>query len=1045
MLADVLTFKERETTGAGAAIDVDLLRKTIAQLHKDDNALLHYFGLDRQQLIQRIESNNRPAERCKESPLIVSLKHEVDIIESLLLDDQTEEAGQECFYWFYYGFYSYFRRCFEEEWRYHEVCNFSNVESLLVSIKSYVFAGVKRLSEKSLVHALNMQISENTDLDLQTFNQRLKTGLTGVVLKSYPVLTRLLIEHIHSTVAYLYKVIFHFSDDADLLQQAFSLPGKRIDAINLGLGDPHADGETVCSVHVGGKSLVYKPRSNHEALFYNALLKRLHELTGDDSFAIYAPITVAREGCCWIEKIENLACATEADLSLFYRRMGAQIAVVHALNGIDFHYENIIACGSSPVMIDLECLFTAAMVDLKINLPHTGALFTTLKRNSQSVFSSGFVAYSPDADNDTGGLTRQKIFISKKKQLIREQGFYRLKSVSINRTPVIRHLPIFKGEPRSVDDYQEVFFQGFDWAYEQVMNHIDAVQELIALHVSKLKTRVLIKNTQRYADFIELSLHPRFMQCMIQRELMLATLWSELNETLTGHHLPRYELNDLQKANIPCFTMPIGSSQIVGAAGAELTQLAIETPFDSCLRKLRALSSSDKAFQKYILRECLFPVSNDALPLNRKHRFDAAPSLDSSQYIEGAVNIAGVIERLCIKGEEGDVGWVFLNTHPRTRRKYISAMGNSLYNGIGGLAIFYLSLFRVSGQEHYKDKADEILRSMAKSHGHFDSDMTVSAYFGLASYVYVLVNYQRVTGYRNHQQTIDGLLLKLADCPCPDDEYDFLNGWCGTVTMLVNLYLLETPATLLPLINKLTEAIKSRLVYENGKFVLGDIQAPLLTGMSHGISGILHALAKVYEVTRDPSLVTLITQLLEAENCLTVQGFWLDLRDCSKQSYMNKWCHGDAGILISRLQLSRALENALSHDVRTAIEANIKTCESNLWEHGLGSGYSLCHGDFGNLVCLLELYRRDANGRGVDRVLQAFSGAVHNFFNEDFIGQGSIPDLGMMLGIAGVGQALLHAVDTDLPNVLSLQFQGAASVASVQDDPVAGSSIEPLQ
>lgn len=291
MLADVLTFQEREITGAGVSIDVALLHKTIAQLHANDNALLHYFGLGRQQLIQRIESSNRSVERGQESPVLVSLKHEIDIIESLVLDEHVGDAGQECFYWFYYGFYCYFKRCFEKDSRFIELCNFADVESLLASVKSYVIAGVKRLSEKSLVHALNTRIFENADLDLQTFNQRLKTGLTGAVLKSYPVLTRLLIEQINSTVAYLYKVVFHFADDADLLQRTFSLPGKRIDAINLGLGDPHADGETVCSVQVGSQSLVYKPRSNHEASFYNALLKRLHELTGDDGFAIYAPIT----------------------------------------------------------------------------------------------------------------------------------------------------------------------------------------------------------------------------------------------------------------------------------------------------------------------------------------------------------------------------------------------------------------------------------------------------------------------------------------------------------------------------------------------------------------------------------------------------------------------------------------------------------------------------------------------------------------------------------------------------------------------------------
>ena len=182
------------------------------------------------------------------------------------------------------------------------------------------------------------------------------------------------------------------------------------------------------------------------------------------------------------------------------------------------------------------------------------------------------------------------------------------------------------------------------------------------------------------------------------------------------------------------------------------------------------------------------------------------------------------------------------------------------------------------------------------------------------------------------------------------------------------------------------------------------------------------ALGKVWEVTKDPLLPGLIAQWLQAENRHTVDGFWLDLRESAKSSTTIKWCHGDAGILLCRRWLLQSMVDVLDVETRVTLEQDAERCERHLWEQGLESGYSLCHGDFGNLVCLLKLYRDTHNDAGVAKVKRALSQVAHNFFNEDFLEERNVPDLGMMLGIAGVGQALLHAVDDSLPEVLSLDF-----------------------
>lgn len=393
MLTDVLSFNERLIGGVKTAVDHDVLRKTLELLHKDDNAVRRYFGVDRQALLgecHRLSSSSNN----KESPAIEMLEQKIKLIASLSFESELD--SQEVFGVFYTRWYAYFKCVFEGDPKYNSISEWVNTGLFLSGIRLHITALVKGFSEKSLVYQLNSQIAEGADLDLQGFDQALAGDGFSSFLRSYPVLARLLMVRIEDTVAYLYKVIGHFADDSQRLKTAFALPDTRIDSITLGLGDSHANGETVCCLQIGNQALMYKPRSNREALFYGALLRQLHERSGEACFSVYVPLMVSLDNHCWIEKIDNRACETHSDLSLFFQRLGAQVAVIHALNGIDFHYENIIACGSSPVMIDLECLFTPVMVDLRVNLPHSRALFKTIKLNSQSVYASGFVPNSPD-------------------------------------------------------------------------------------------------------------------------------------------------------------------------------------------------------------------------------------------------------------------------------------------------------------------------------------------------------------------------------------------------------------------------------------------------------------------------------------------------------------------------------------------------------------------------------------------------------------------------------------------------------------------------
>ena len=1023
MLINSLKLNQRGQHRFSSAREIALFENNLTRLHADDQALLKYFGLDRAQLSAYIKApaNNQRLPFDGETALD-ALKAKITQLDSLGTETKTTSAGEDNFYWFGYRFFLYFVDMFKADPRYATASMHIDEPALFASLERYVLARVGRTSEQSLVHYLNTRIADGDGIDLTGFNEQLRTLPLQTFFESYPVLASLLLDLLEDTSRYLYAVILDFAADIEALEKAFCIPSRRIEAIELGLGDPHGRGETVCEVKIGALSLVYKPRASREALFFNRLLGQLHEWTGANCFSIHAPKILSHERHSWVEKIDNLPCDSEADIALFYTRMGAQMALIHALNGIDFHYENIIACASNPVMIDLECLFTASTSELLHDLPANCALFNAFKLIQQSVCSSGFLPFSHHSKNDQSGLTRQEQFISSRQSLVFEDGFYHLRKVQFEHQPLQKHLPHCHGEHRGFEAYKAELLDGFEYAYDQLMIHRRSIMQSLEYSAGELSTRVLFKNSQRYADFIGLSRHPRFMQNMLDRELLLATLWKDLKDVYREKNIPRYEIADLRRSSIPCFTMSLNSSYLTSTQGETIEMAPVEPPIRSCLQKLADLSQADKALQCTLLEACLFPEPHGQPPLRARQTHVKPLDAYPTDRLEAVLSIAARVEALAVMGTAPDVSWLSFHLHPTTQRKYPTPMDHGLYSGIAGIGLFYLSLFKVSGQTRFLRLTDQVLYSLEQHFGFFKTDLSVSAYHGLGSYLYLLINRRHITGDPEHDERIAGLLTQLIEVPPENYEFDFLAGCCGAVTLLANIHALSAREDVLSAIRRMVDYIRDQILVEEGQLLRRDDRSVMLTGLSHGLSGVIHALCKAYDVTGDAALVSLAVQVLEGENRLSRDGFWLDLRDLGPVDHTSKWCHGDGGILIARRQLVQSMGHALDEATRRTVLDDIQRCENNLWRHGFGEGYNLCHGDFGNLLCLYDLYRHADNADGLGRVRKALEDVAQQFFEGPSLDSDRVPDVSLLTGIAGAGYALLYVMDPSIPNILSLDF-----------------------
>jgi lantibiotic modifying enzyme len=136
----------------------------------------------------------------------------------------------------------------------------------------------------------------------------------------------------------------------------------RVVRIRSETGDRHRHGRQVLVLDFdSGATLVYKPRDVGPDA---ALGQFLHWLSQDASLPEFrTPALLRRTGYGWTEFIETEPAATPADELAFWQRTGGLLAVLDLLNARDCHWQNVIAAGEQPALVDAEGLFHRELFD----------------------------------------------------------------------------------------------------------------------------------------------------------------------------------------------------------------------------------------------------------------------------------------------------------------------------------------------------------------------------------------------------------------------------------------------------------------------------------------------------------------------------------------------------------------------------------------------------------------------------------------------------------------------------------------------------------
>jgi hypothetical protein len=344
------------------------------------------------------------------------------------------------------------------------------------------------------------------------------------------------------------------------------------------------------------------------------------------------------------------------------------------------------------------------------------------------------------------------------------------------------------------------------------------------------------------------------------------------------------------------------------------------------------------------------------------------------------------------------------------------ALGHDLYDGTSGIALFLAELHCLTGDDAMRRTALGAIRQALRAVNDA-GPLSIGLYTGslgvafAAASVGILLSEEALAARARH------LVGRIARDPAAARGFDFLSGRAGGVTALLVLHEAIGEGRFLDLALRLgNDLIRSAEKTACGWSWRSDdgVSHRNLTGLSHGAAGAAHALVELFDLTGEQAYRTAAEEALGYERAWFSEeaGNWPDFREQPRRrkparhgTFRTQWCHGAAGIALSRLRAQEVLGEVGCHEeTRLALATTERDTLAALQQGTLS--YCLCHGLGGNADVLLEGREVLSGGGDVAKAIGTAGMVAHSRTDVPWPCGIPVPGRetpGLMLGLAGIG------------------------------------------
>lgn len=901
-----------------------------------------------------------------------------------------------------------------------------NKEELLVEIVFQVLEKLYEVSHKILIFELNLarvngQLKEGNEHEQFLYFQNVLLAspeYVETICSEYEPLVELLDLRARNLCTYFQEILRHTEENIKHLNQLFKTDSTTLGAlihIEVSKGDTHKDCKSVATLVFESQKLIYKPRSLFSEKAFQKLLSHVNEKMpglGLRTIKIYAKPSYG-----WVEFIDRESCMEPRQVKNYYYQLGVLLGILYSLNGVDFHFENLIASGENPVLIDLETLFHVPLNEGDVlgksgyvkasNFLHSTVLAIGLlpskisvsNKQEAGVFEVGGMA-AHEVQKTPFQVTSVENPESSQMRLVMKQGEVTPKD----------NILLLNHEKVHFLDYMDELEKGFAFFYQWLLNHKELYIEKVFALFSDSVNRSVAKPTFFYAQLMNIANHPDFMTRNIHRKIVLSrTFLTSLNQAIA-----REEMKSLALNHIPYFTSEFDSVDLQGTSGETIKQALVKSPQSLFLSKMERLSQHDLDHQLFFMRssyfkknpllETTFSISDileDGLP-DKERWLILAEKIGAFMISKGffGTNTAG----------ETDAFWLSTDISKMDSEDWTPKVGGlDAYNGNAGIAIFFMNLWKMTNKDKYKNIVKAALApvKVAVENHSSDIDPLTGILTGVSSYYYVLFQYAQVF---NDEET-EAFLLKYIEnyhtYIKKDITYDYISGNVGVLALMIEMFEFSK--------NEKLKGIALNIAYEVVDYLtenykpliekLGSQDSDVIySGFSHGLSGAILYTYKLYTIEKNEKVYRLFEFFLKSQRDLfkdEASGDWHVSSKSQEKSY--GWCHGSPGILIEKTLLYHLgyRDNQLVWEMENSYQNTIK--------YGFGNNISICHGDLGNLM-ILKLYAKVMGSETDIKFINRFTEQLQRDYLKNYeieLNKSYVNFSGLMIGICGIGDFLL--------------------------------------
>ncbi|MER6362321.1 type 2 lanthipeptide synthetase LanM family protein [Kitasatospora sp. NPDC001527] len=824
-----------------------------------------------------------------------------------------------------------------------------------------------------------------------------REGLAAL-LRDYPVLARLLARACLDAADAHAELLDRFAADRPLLVAGLLRgrdPGSLV-AVTAGAGDRHRRGRAVAVLHfANGTAVVHRPRPPAAHRHFNTLLGWYGGRPGVPRLRALGLLDRGTHG--WTEYAEARPCLTHFDVERFYRRQGALLALLHVLDGTDLHFENLVACGDQPVLVDVETLFhpPAGGPDARpasAGDPAARALAESVHRvgllPQLLIGDDGAVDVSGIGGGSTGrrpspvdGVDWTAAGTDEMRLVRRPRPF----GEAHNR-------PRLDGAPVEPAEHTESLVAGFRAGYTALVEGRDELTGPRGLLrcFANAEVRVVPRATRVYARLLDESTHPDVLREAGARQAVLELLRTDAVDDPGHPGLAEHEIADLWSGDVPLFTARPGARDLWTSDGRRLAGELAEAGLARVEAKLAALGAVDRKDQEWIVRAAMAGAAGT--PAHRPGRpvpenvWATAP--EPERLLAAARGLGDQLVAAAYQ-DRSRTNWLGLELLA-DRYWRVRPLGADLAGGYTGTALFLAQLAALTGTGRYAEVAR---RALAPLPGLFDSlaahpdhpaAVGSGAFAGLGGIAYALTELARLLDDPPVAAWSGPAVALTAAAAEREDDPGVHSGTAGGLAALLAVHAAGAGGGGAAAVSAGAALAAAARCAER----LAARPAPAATGFAHGSAGVGWALLRYAQAVGEPAEGPHHRAGLAALHAAT-----------AVRSREGSWCRGRPGVALAVVDSPLALaDRRLADWAQRAVRNTARAAP--LGDH------SLCHGESG----VLELLGRHGPAAGRTPWVRR-AGALLAAVDQDGPRSGTpdhVPHPGLLTGLAGIGHGLLR-------------------------------------